>query len=162
MEFTKAEVTRFESKVVKSESGCWEWSGSKFNAGYGIFCMAGRGRKTFAAHRISWMMNSGQDIPPKMMICHKCDNRGCVNPDHLYLGTGRDNNMDTVSRGRGNRVVGSACPWSKVTEQDVMKIHAHTGPQTELAKELGISTSQVSHIKSGRRWPHIFKLLQNG
>ena len=165
MEFTKAEVDRFYSKVVKRESGCWEWSGAKFDSGYGMFCLSGRKRKTYATHRISWMIASGLDIPSGRWICHTCDNRLCVNPDHLYLGTPRDNNMDTVKRGRANRLVGSDCPWSKVTEAQVLEILASDyghGECKRLAAKFGIHQSQVSHIRRGKRWPHMQLLLSNG
>lgn len=166
MEFTKEEVERFNSKVLKGET-CWEWKGAKFDMGYGMFtAWRGRGgRRTFAAHRIAWMMNSGLDIPHGKWICHSCDNRICVNPSHLYLGTPRENNLDTIRRGRANRTMGSDCAWAKITESQVMEILTSTygkGANSAFAKKFGISQSQVSHIRSGKRWSHMKKLLPNG
>jgi hypothetical protein len=164
MGFTKKEVLRFESKVVKSdESSCWTWVGPKFDTGYGMFCMSGRERKTFAAHRVSWMIHFKMDIPAGMFICHTCDNRICVNPEHLYLGTPTQNNTDTVKRGRANRKVGSDCSWAKVTEAQVRKILEspyESGANSRFSREFGIHQSQVSHIRSGRRWSHIARLLK--
>lgn len=167
MEFTKAEVLRFETKFLKGEnSQCWEWTGSQFkHAGYGMFCMSGRGRRVYSAHRIAWMMSSGQDIPAGMFICHHCDNRLCVNPNHLYLGTPRQNNLDTVKRGRANRTMGDDCSWSKITEAQVIEILKSDYPRganAAFAKRFGVTQSQISHIRSGKRWPHVKKLLQNG
>ena len=166
MEFTKEEVTRFEAKILKSES-CWEWIGMKFQTGYGMFSVSQKryGRKTISSHRVSWMIHSGMDIPKGMWICHTCDNRICVNPDHLYLGTPRDNNRDTVNRGRGNRMVGTQCSWAKVTEEQVMEILSSpykAGANKEFAERFGVSQSQISHIRSGKRWPQMKRLFLNG
>lgn len=167
MEFTKKEIARFESKVVKvGETGCWEWIGPMFkDSGYGMFCMSGRKRKTWAAHRISWMMNSGQEIPQGMLVCHRCDNRKCVNPEHLFIGTHKENNVDTQVKGRGNHPTGDRCTWSKVTEDQVKEILMSPygkGANGDFAKRFGITQSQVSHIRSGKRWTHVKQSLQNG
>lgn len=86
---------KFWSKVVKSE-GCWEWQGAKRSNGYGVIYKKG---KSTQAHRFSWMITSGA-IPEGMYVCHKCDNRPCVRPDHLFLGTHTDNMRDCGAKGR--------------------------------------------------------------
>jgi hypothetical protein len=168
MEFTKEEVRRFESKISKGDS-CWEWIGTKFSTGYGMFCVSRKResgtRRTYSSHRVSWSIHSGKEIPKGLWICHTCDNRICVNPNHLYLGTPRQNNLDTINRGRANRVMGSKCSWSKLSEDQVMLIlNSDYGPgaNKEFARLFGISQSQVSHIRHGRRWPRMQKHLQNG
>lgn len=156
MDLTKAEIERFKSK--REEKGideCWEWAGAIYNNGYGMVALKRGKRKTFSAHRIAWIVANGKDIPAGLMICHKCDNRPCVNPNHLYAGTGRDNNTDTVRRNRGNRKLGSDCSWSKLTEKQVLDILSSTMKQTLLAKKYGIDPSLVSQIKSGKRWKHL-------
>jgi len=77
---------------------CWEWTGSKLRGGYG-----GINYKyhLIQAHRASWIVHFG-DIPDKMLVCHSCDNPSCVNPNHLFLGTARDNALDKVKKHRCN------------------------------------------------------------
>lgn len=115
--------------------------------------------KTYSAHRISWAIENNSIIPEKMMICHTCDNPSCVNPNHLYLGTGFDNNKDTVNRGRANRKSGNDCSWSKLTENDVLDIRSSNDSQTSLAKKYGVSQPHISRIISGDRslWKHAKK-----
>lgn len=86
---------RFWTHVAKS-SGCWNWRSSLTSSGYGQFQWRGRCR---AAHRVSWEFFRGP-IPEGLWVLHKCDNRLCVNPDHLYLGTVIENNADIMARGR--------------------------------------------------------------
>lgn len=90
---------RFWSKVAKGE-GCWEWKASLATTGYGQFMYEGR---PHGAHRISWMLTNGE-IPADAWVLHKCDNRLCVRPDHLYLGDPAANARDTHGRGRWHYV----------------------------------------------------------
>ena len=88
-------LRRFEQKFVKQVSGCWEWSAFISPNRYGMFRYEGR---TQCAHRVSWMLYKGS-IPEDMYILHKCNNKACVNPSHLYIGTQHDNMMDCVRAG---------------------------------------------------------------
>ena len=93
---------RFWQKVDKNTaSGCWEWRSSIRGNGYGAFFthLQPEGRKAHAAHRYSWSLING-DIPKGLWVLHKCDNRICVNPDHLFLGDRIDNMKDCASKGR--------------------------------------------------------------
>jgi len=90
------DIERFMQKVIKGD-GCWLWTASlRGKTGYGAFKISG---KVMDAHRLSYMIHKGE-IPEGMLVCHTCDNRQCVNPAHLWLGSYRDNWMDAINKGR--------------------------------------------------------------
>ena len=97
------ESERFWCKVEKTDS-CWNWKAS-LKSGYGGFQYNGH---FVRAHRASWHMHNGP-IPEGIFICHKCDNPLCVNPEHLFLGTHRDNVLDAVSKGRFKKKLPATC-----------------------------------------------------
>ncbi len=85
-----------KGKFTIPESGCWEWKRRSHTFGYGAVSFQGR---NIPAHRAMWILHFGS-IPDGLLVCHKCDNPPCVNPDHLFLGTSTDNNRDMLSKGR--------------------------------------------------------------
>jgi len=89
-------LLRFWTKVEKTLDDCWLWTGAKC-FGYGTFQLDGKAQR---AHRVIWLWTKGQ-IPERLLVCHKCDVRNCVNPEHLFLGTYLDNNRDRKEKGRG-------------------------------------------------------------
>ena len=148
---------RFWDKVAFLGAGldeCWEWTASRLPWGYGVI---GRGRKdgkSRLAHRVSWELENGP-IPEGMCVLHHCDNPGCVNPSHLFLGTNMDNTQDMISKGREADRRGAKNPTAKLTRQDVYEIRQMLQQQIYqrvIAMKYGIARSTVSHIKTGRDW----------
>lgn len=132
-------------------SDCWEWFGSHLSNGYGV-CRALMSGRCILAHRLSYMLYKG-DIPDRFCVCHKCDNRKCVNPNHLFLGTRADNHRDAVSKNRNSR--GEKHGLAKLTEMQVRRILALEDSQQEIASKFNVSCRTIRRIKNGEGWKHI-------
>lgn len=152
MDYSQVEKKRFfESFDASTKDDCWEWKKGILKTGYGAFYMQRGKRKTFNSHRVSWEIHNSAHIPRGGMICHTCDNRKCVNPNHLYLGNSLTNNRDTIARNRGNRAIGNNCSWTKIPDEDIMSILKSSETQTVLAAKYGVHQSTISDIKRGKR-----------
>ena len=147
---------RFEGKIMPLPwSGCWAWVGScATKNGYGRIGSGGWHGKNLLAHRVSYETYIGK-IPAGMKVLHKCDVPNCVNPNHLFLGTQKQNVEDMVRKGRAIRAKGEKCGASKITSHDVGNIRSDLRSMAKIAKDFGISSSQVFNIKHKRHWRHV-------
>ena len=132
-----------------NDGSCWRWRGNKNQAGYGQF-RVGRHGRVWSAHRVSWMLKNG-DIPPKMLVLHRCDNPGCCNPDHLFLGTAKDNMQDCLNKGRRATNYCKHTRIRKLTDDQVREIRADNRPVNVIAAAHGVSEQTVYGIRSRRR-----------
>ena len=135
---------------------CWNWIGATDGThGYGEIYRGGKGRTKLRAHRVAYELWIGP-IPEGMCVCHSCDNRKCVNPRHLWLGTYKDNNDDRDKKGRKNQVSGERHGKSKLTTQQVQEIRQKYIPRqystTRLGKEYGVSSTQIWSIVHKNNW----------
>lgn len=145
------------------DTPCHVWLRSKHPAGYGQF--SANGRHAIKAHRFAWERASGP-IPAGLNVLHRCDNRACVNPDHLYLGTQKDNGRDMAVRGRaGARTMpqkilrGEGIGTSKLSADDVRQIRelwaSRSLDQGAIARRFNIRQAHVSRIVLGQSWGHV-------
>ena len=154
---------RFLGKVRKTET-CWEWIGAKMGKGlaygYGKIGEGGHRGKSLYAHRLAYELFVGP-IPEGMRVLHHCDNPGCVNPQHLFLGTQADNLEDMTMKGR--RARGEHQGAAKLTQEQVQEIreryqaHSSEFGSTALGRRYGVSHSIILGIVKGQRWragPH--------
>ena len=153
--FSASDVERFLLKV-KVQPGCWEWQGAKNHLGYAIFSNAWH----HSAHRVAYEMFVGA-IPDGKCVLHTCDNRCCVNPGHLWIGTQADNIADMDKKGRrvnGDRK-GEKNAQSKLTVEDVREIRRRASKgetHRSLAQEFGLAQSSVvSNVVNRKRWKHV-------
>lgn len=139
------------------EDSCWLWTGS-LTDGYGMLSTSSG--RVARAHRFSWELAHGP-IPGGMLVCHHCDNRACVNPAHLFLGTHADNTADMMLKGRGvppPLILGESQSQSKLDTQRVRAIRSRSeaGESTSaLAREMGVSRSVVREVIYRRAWTHV-------
>ena len=142
-------IERFFEKINKSApNGCWEWTGC-LCLGYGL--IKRKDGLHLRAHRVSWEYHRGM-IPHGMFICHSCDNRKCVNPDHLFVGTHNDNMKDMVIKGRSAKTVGEMNGFHKLKTESIETIRNDRRPQHIIAKDYGVCQTTISLIKRGKRW----------
>lgn len=146
-----ARMDFFLSRIRKDSSGCWIWTGTKSDRGYGMLRHTG---ERYQTHRFSVAAFQG-DLGPEDVVCHTCDTPSCVNPDHLYRGTHLDNMADRSARGRAIGPRGELSGSAKLTEQDVREIRAASGNHAETARRFNVSDALVRAIRKRTRWGHI-------
>ena len=150
---------KFWDKVnIGKGNDCWEWKASKSHKGYGRFCIGDNKAKN--AHRVAYILTYG-DIAENQLVCHKCDNRACCNPNHLFLGTAAENTADMMRKGRGDNKAfqGDTNGNSKLTTAQVLEIRdlftSENISLTKLAQMFNCSSTLISHIVYRKSWKHI-------
>ena len=142
-------VQRFWDKVDKT-GDCWEWTASRNRSGYGQFKLFDHGdgkQKVVEAHRLAWELARGP-IPDGLCVCHHCDNPGCVRPDHLFLGTHKDNAQDKHKKGRANL----SQKYSDVMIIRLREEYASGLSSNQLATKYNINRKTVLHIINGKSY----------
>lgn len=150
MKYTQQQIDKFRAIIVDGspknpETGCWEWRKGR-SSGYGSIRIS---EGLFGAHRLSHIAFIGP-IPDGMFVCHKCDNRKCTNPDHLFTGTAKDNVRDMIAKGRNNngkRPSGLTYRRPLAHLDDPIKeLHDSGMSMRAVARKFGISHQVVSRV----------------
>lgn len=140
----------FDHFIPEPNSGCWLWTGALNGDGYGQIMID---RVLYRAHRLSFIIHCGGRIPDELGILHHCDNRACVNPDHLYAGTSQDNSNDMVARGR--LPVGDRNHATKLTPSAVREIRSSADSNALLALRFRVSRTAIRLARAGENWSHL-------
>ena len=140
--------SRLLARTNRAASGCLEWCGRSLYSGYGYMRY---GLRMVAAPRLSYMAFVGE-IPQGLCVLHRCDNRLCIEPSHLFLGTHKDNAVDRNRKNRQAR--GETCGRARLSQDNVRLIYSSSQPAALIAKKFGVSESAVRHIRAGRSWRH--------
>jgi len=142
---------RFQMRKKTLDGACIRWGPTAGANGYGTFW---NGKRTIKAHRASWIFSRGE-IPKGLYVLHKCDVRDCINIDHLWLGTCKDNTADMIKKGRA--AYGEKHPKAKLTNIDVKNIRSLVGKiyQKDIALRFGVSATVIRRIAQRKIWRNV-------
>lgn len=148
-------INRLKRKTVISSSGCWEWVGSLRKDGYGQIHIGSRpNRVNTRVHCLGYSLLISP-VPDGLCVLHKCDNRRCWNPGHLWLGTRKQNQADMKQKGRAAR--GSRNASAKLSRSDIseiLRLRSIGLKQVDVAARFGVQQSLISMIETGKIWAH--------
>ncbi len=149
-------IKKYYEKYVVKREGCWDWNGIIEHTGYAILGI----RPPIKAHRASWIIHYGK-IPKGLLVCHNCpggDDPKCTNPEHLWLGTHKENTQDKIAKGRSNTPRGSQLKVAKLNEVQVKEIRLMLEKKvtcTEISKKYDVNIKVISRIKNRETWKHV-------
>lgn len=143
-------LDRFLNRFKKSHTGCWVWEAHSDKDGYGILPANG---PAIRAHRFSFE-HYVEPIKHGNVVCHTCDNPSCVNPDHLFQGSIKDNCRDMLLKSR-DKMIGSRNNNSKLSELDIPLIRGSSLHKSAIAEQYGVSESTIKRIKNKTLWRHV-------
>jgi hypothetical protein len=144
---------RIKARIEIDADGCWNWQGSVDTRGYGNLNVGGRMQRV---HRVAYMLWVG-DIPKATghhgtVVMHACDNRRCCNPDHLRLGTQKDNVRDMEAKGRARHHAGTDNGRAILTPEQVSAIRADARSLSQITADYPVSLGAIQRIKAGKAW----------
>ena len=144
--------------IFEPNTGCWLWTGKLNKYGYGQITMReNNAQRSRATHRVSYQFYKGE-IPTGMQVCHSCDVRSCYNPDHLFLGTAKENSQDKVKKNRQSR--GESSNRSKLSVMDIVNIRSMKDQgmnNCHISKLFGVHHTTIRGICNGEIWRHVPK-----
>jgi hypothetical protein len=145
---------RFWVSIKKCDDGCWLWMSGRDGDGYGTFHAEHNGASYKRAHRYSYALHKGK-IPTLLSVCHTCDVRACVNPDHLFLGTNTENMNDKMAKGRHRTINGENHYRAILTEEQARAILLDPRPHTQIANSYNVARTTISSLKARHSWPEL-------
>lgn len=149
---------RLLARITKQDNGCWIWQGA-CRSGYGAIRV---GAKVCQTHRLSYTLFKG-NIPDGLLVCHTCDTKKCINPEHLFVGTHKDNMADCVNKGRISRLIPSRCfekgnipPNRKYSEESLQEVLNRKAEYPEMSwasicRELGFNYNRLREYRSNHK-----------
>lgn len=142
-----------QNSSINKQTGCWIWEQKKRINGYGCISV---NNKTYFAHRISAVVFKNFDINSNLFVLHKCDNHECINPEHLFIGTQKDNIQDMIQKGRCSNRKGELNNRAKLLKEDILLIRKlyknNIYSQHKLAKRFNITQQHISRIITNKTW----------